>query len=371
MNTIGFTPSYATNIRNNNMKNNNGVNFKGAIGEGFVREMMNGNHVEPAKVMEAVKGTFGPKSEKVADVVESFTSKISSLMYENKSLKDTVNTQSRQIENFPVEKENAMESVRREMRESFSSVVKRKDEQIAEKDAQIEQMKKYEGMAKVKSVDELGAVMPEDAIKTLGEMVEHRVDATESMLNYLITGEGQEKALEQIERNSLMMKAHNEGVTNIDDVVNANNKAKEAGMYFTVNRNFTMNMMEQALKGSPKGKYLESEPLAKQIKTNAMALLSPMAEDGNYSVPKEKLEMSLNETLKNVKDYHRGLPKGMEKLKETLQNDGAFERGFEMTVNEVPYSSRLSNVVITNENGIKTWENDFESIAYRGNNNNF
>lgn len=364
MNTVGFTPSYATNIRNNSMNNKN-VNFKGAIGEKFVKEMASGEHVQPAKVMEAVKGTFGPKSEKVVDVVESFTSKISALMYENKDLKHTVDMQSDKIADFPREKEHAIATVRDEMRESFQQVLKGKDAQIAEKDAQIEQLKKYESMAKVKSVKDLDVVMPEDAIKTVQDMVEHRVEARESMFNYLMTGKGQEKALEQIERNNIMMKANKEGTTGIDDVQKACREASLNDEYYTIDANYALNMMDQALKGNPKGKYLESAPIAKQVKENAMALLSPIVEDGVGASSLKTYERELDKTLQGVKDYHRAFPKELEKLKKEFNERGLPERGYKIETEEVPYSTRLSKVVRYDEEGKQDWFTTFDQIASR------
>lgn len=364
MNTVGFTPSYTTNIRNNSM-NKNSLNFKGAIGEKFVKEMASGEHVEPAKVMEAVKGTFGPKSEKVADVVESFTSKISALMYENKNLKHTVDMQSDKIADFPHEKEHAMETVRNEMIESFQQVLKGKDAKIAEKDAQIEQLKKYENMAKVKSVDDIDVVMPDDAIKTVQDMVEHRVEARESMFNYLMTGKGQEKALEQIERNNIMMKASKEGSTGIDDVQKACHEASLADENYTLDANYTILMMEQALKGNPKGKYLESAPIAKQVKENAMALLSPIIENGVGSSSLKTYEHQVDKTLQEVKDYHRLFPKNLERFKKDFNESGLIERGYKLETEEVPYSTRLSKVVRYDEEGKQDWFTTFEQIASR------
>ena len=327
MNTVGFTPSYTTNIRNNSM-NKNSLNFKGAIGEKFVKEMASGEHVEPAKVMEAVKGTFGPKSEKVADVVESFTSKISALMYENKNLKHTVDMQSDKIADFPHEKEHAMETVRNEMIESFQQVLKGKDAKIAEKDAQIEHLKKYESMAKVKSVDDIDVVMPDDA-------------------------------------NNIMMKASKEGSTGIDDVQKACHEASLADENYTLDANYTILMMEQALKGNPKGKYLESAPIAKQVKENAMALLSPIIENGVGSSSLKTYEHQVDKTLQEVKDYHRLFPKNLERFKKDFNESGLLERGYKLETEEVPYSTRLSKVVRYDEEGKQDWFTTFEQIASR------
>ena len=364
MNAVGFTPNYATNIKNNSMNNKN-VNFKGAIGEKFVKEMASGEHVQPAKVMEAVKGTFGPKSEKVADVVESFTSKISALMYENKDLKHTVDMQSDRIADFPREKEHAMEAVRDEMRESFQQVLKGKDAKIAEKDAQIEQLKKYERMAKVKSVEDLDAVMPEYAIKIAQDMAEHRVEARESMFNYLMTGSGQEKALEQIERNNIMMKANKEGATRIDDVQKACREANLNDEYYTIDANYTLNMMEQALKSHPDGKYLESAPIEKQVKENAMALLSPMIENGVGASSLKTYERELDKTLQGVKDYHRVFPKELERLEKEFNESGLPERGYKIKTEEALYSTRLSKVVRYDKEGKQDWFATFDQIASR------
>ena len=74
-------------------------------------------------------------------------------------------------------------------------------------------------MAKVKSIEELDVIMPKTAILTAQEeMKEHSEEARESMLNYLLTGKGQEAVLAQTERNNILMKAMQDGITQLPEV---------------------------------------------------------------------------------------------------------------------------------------------------------
>ena len=364
MNTVGFTPSYATNVKSCNTNRN--VNFKGAIGDKLVREMVDeGKKVDTAKVMDAVKGTFGPKSEKVADVVDSFTSKISSLLYENKNQQATISEQSKKIAEFPREKESAVEDAYAKMRKSAQEELAKKDSVIADKDAQIAELKKYEDMAKVKSVEEVGVVMPDVAVKTLDDMMANRADATESMFNFLMTGKGQEKALEQIDRNNTMMKAHMDKITEIDEVKDKAKIAQEQGIFFSKPETFAIDMIGQALKGNKKGQYIESPAIEKQVKSNAMALLSPMADERYSNTGRKYIESQLDATFKDVKEYHKGLEKGKKHIIDNNKNGD----GIKIIDEQVPYSTRLSKIKIVNaESGKPIMDYNYDWVASIGNN---
>lgn len=369
MNTIGFNPNYSTGFVKSNHNNKN-VNFKGAIGDKFVEEIVSGHHVKPEKVMEAVKGTFGPKTNKVADVVESFTSKIAELTYKNNNLEIRVNDQANRIADFPVEKEIAVNDMRDKMIESYTRVIKGKDEALAQKDAQIEELKKYESMGKVKSVEEIGVVMPDTAVKTLGDMVTHREDSTKSMLEFLTTGKGQDKAIEQIERNNTMLKAHSQGITDIPEVQMANDEAKKSGIWFSSDSDFTLNMIGQALKGWDKGSYLNSTPIKTQIKENAMALLSPMADERYSNTGIKSITEKLDKTVIDAQDFHKGFAKGKEKFYgeiEELKDRGKYE--YEEIV--VPFSTTQSKIVLkSKENPKVSWERNYDDLARIGNHPN-
>ena len=203
-------PNYS---KNSNVKN---VNFTGHLGDKFVRQIMDGNDVNPKTVLSELKGTFGIKSEKVEDVMESFIESLKEAFTQNKSLRNEYLNADKQIREFPVEKEKAVRMAQDEMNKNFGIYVRAQNEKMAAKDAEITELKsqleKYEPLVKVKSVEELDTIMPEKAIEILDEIAANRIKARESMLNFLMTGQGQEEALKQLERVSMIKKAGSDGI---------------------------------------------------------------------------------------------------------------------------------------------------------------
>ena len=61
-----------SNYRNNVQLNKKNVAFEGVKGDHIVRRLAQFDDVKVSEVMQELKGTFGPKSEKVEDVIESF-----------------------------------------------------------------------------------------------------------------------------------------------------------------------------------------------------------------------------------------------------------------------------------------------------------
>ena len=365
MNTIGFNPNHSIGFVNTN-RNNQNVNFKGALGDKFVEEIVSGNHVKPERIMEAVKGTFGPKKEKVNDVIESFTSKIAELSYKNSALTERVNDQSEKIADFPFQKEDAVRETTERLEKSFTSIIKDKDKEIAQKDAKIKELEKYESMGKVKSLEDIDVVMPDVAIETFDKMIEKRADSTQSMLNFLTTGKGQEEALKQINRNNIILKAHTEGVTDIKEVKEANKRANDSGIWITSDANFTLNMIGQALKGWKNGSYLNSTPIKNQVKENAMAILTPMADKRYCNTGIKSISKMLDDTVDGAQKFHKNFEQGKEKFLNEVKELG--EKG-EYTCEEVvvPFSSIQSKFVLTNtKNPDYKWEHSYEDLAIMG-----
>lgn len=367
MNTIGFNPNYSNKIANTNHNNKN-VNFKGALGDKFVEELASGKHVKTETIMDSLKGTFGPNKSKVADVIDSFTHKIMALTSRNSQLEQRVNDQSDKIVSLSWEKRDALDAEAERLENSFHSIMRGKDKEIAQKDARIKELEKYKAMSKVKSIKEIDAVMPDVAIDTLDKMIAKREESTKSMLNFLTTGKGQEEALEQVNRNNIMLKAHNEGVTDIKEVKEATQRANDAGIWISSDSNFTINMIGQALKGWSHGSKLNSTPIKTQIEENAMALLIPMAEEGYCNSGISNIARILDKTIENAKNYHNNFSKGKEKLFEDVKELN--KKGqYDITEVKVPFSSTQSKFVLTNkENPAYKWERSFEDIAMMGEN---
>lgn len=311
--TQGITPNFATNnvqYKNNNVKNS--VSFKGAIGDKFVREMVSGNDVEVSKMMEAVKGTFGLKSEKVSDVFESLTQKIASLLSENREQKALINSQADKIAEFPKKEQNSVFEAVDSVRKSMSEALGKTKAELAEKNAEVEQLKKYKGMASVKSVEEVDSLMPDQIVKLFGKMRDKKEASLDSMHNFLLNGKGQEEALAQIERNNQLLGAARDGMFNIPELKKVQEENQKLGLWIQNPVSFAEGLISKALEGSKEGQYLESTAMSSQIKKNAKAILNPLV-DGKYETYSEKdLDVLLDRLFDGIKKFHRNFAKGKE-----------------------------------------------------------
>lgn len=232
----------------------------------------------PQKFIEAVRGAFGPKTEKVSDVLEELVHKISSLVYENAACREKITSQARDVTALTAEKESMVQR-QYELSQSFQHMISSKDEEIVKAKELAKKYAKYEPMAKVKSIEEIGIVLPEEAIKAADEMVKNYKEALDSMLEYLLTGKGQEKALEQLNRHSIIGKARKDRITDIDEVAQKLEEVEDdIGKVGFTAANYARTMIRWALTWSEKGSLLKSPAVKKQIETNAMGILTPLCE---------------------------------------------------------------------------------------------
>jgi len=344
MNIYAVTPvsNSATAGKSNNT--NSVPAFTGAIGDKFVREMMNGNNVSSKQILDAVKGTFGLKTEKVEDVLESLLDRISTLSAESKyraqQLQDNTIAARKEIETVKQDAQNKINQVHEWNRTSIQA----KDRELAAKDEEVKTAKeiaaKYEPMAKVKSIDEIGTVMPDEAIKTLDEMAENKEKSTASMVEYLLTGKGQEEALAQLNRAAVIEKARLDGVTNVTEVENKiNSLQKEYRLYYVNNpQNLALEMIGNGLRWNPKGEYLASPAIREQLKTNAMGILTPLCDNNFYNTDIKATEKNLESIFEDVTKFRRGLSKGKEKLAKRYP-------GQEFKEEIVPYDIDASKII--------------------------
>ena len=362
MNTISpITPNY------NHYKKSTSTNvqFEGKFGDEFVKEIINNVDVKPADLIKEMKGIFGIKTNKAEDILESFIRNIKQMYTNIRGLKSELKNLNDKIEVLTIEKDNAVITAERKVKENFQFIINAKNEEVLAKDNELKKMKaqleKYQHVAKVKSVEELGRIMPDKAIELIDELVKNKIPSRKSIAEFLLTGKRQEEALKQIERNNMLMKAQTDGVTRIPEVSKKIDEMKGSGIYFSSDSYFTMYLIESALKGSPKGSYIKSKAIKDQIKENAMAILSPMANEKYYNTGKKALQQGLDKCLENVEKYHDELAKGMEKLKKRIGKD--FKN---IEFKPVEFSPEDSKLVITEENGV-SYEQGYQWIANYGN----
>ena len=353
------------NFTSNNQLNNRNIQFRGNLGDKFVKEIINDIDVKPDMLIKEMKGTFGIKTDKAEDILESFIGKIKQLYSDKRGLKAELQESSKKIEAFPKEKRDAVWNAEAKVREDFQAVIRAKNEEVAAKDKEVKEMKaqleKYQQVVKVKSVEEIGTIMPDKAIEIFDELVKNKISARKSMADFLLTGKGQEEALAQIDRNNMLLKAHNDGITQIPEVDKKCKEVQKSGIHFTHDYYFTIRMIEKALEGSTKGSYVKSKVVKNQIKENAMALLKPMADERYSNTGVKAIEQELDKSLDNVEKYHDGINKGIEKLKGRIGKD--FKA---VDFKPVEFAPEDSKVIVTADNNV-TWDETYQWVSNYGN----
>lgn len=337
---VSYNPAISTNSKQNN------IQFKGVRGEAIVRDIIKGADVKPEAIMKEIKGTFGVKTENAKDIFEAFIENIQTFFKEKNDYAKRLNEAQAKIKKFPNEKDDAVYKAENKMREFYQNIIKNKDSQISQKDKELNEIKqyvqKYEPMTKVKSVEEVGVILPERAKEILNEIIENRVKAYKSMEDFLFTGKGQEAALKQLDRMMEISKAQKDGIFNIPELETMlKNIQHNHRVYISSSTLYNMeNMITSALSGSKKVQYLESNAMKEQIKKNAMAILTPHANERFFNESVKSVADSLDKEFKEIIQNYRGFAKGIEKLKKRHNNN------VELEFKEVPYNNVASKVIV-------------------------
>lgn len=309
------------------------VAFRGALGDTLLREATaNKSVLTVDTIFSKIKSTFGISSDKTKDVLESLLGKIKSMTTENTELKEkllaTTNTMKAKEEQARAE----FADHERNLRSSFAKSFEEKNAELAQKDAKIAELQKYEGMAKVKSVDELDEILPEQFLEILKEAKESEKKAQASLLNYLFKGNGQEEFLAQIERNNQILKAIQCGIKSIPEMAKAYEKAGSIMGGDPVQ--VAQKMVIDALIYSEEGSKIGYPPIKKVVAENMDALLNPM-KDTNRNMRYKSSE----EVLTKVTDFFTNLNNNKTKLE---KEDGYIFDG-KAEFNEKPYYSFHKN----------------------------
>jgi hypothetical protein len=342
-------------INSQNVKNNN-MSFKGRIGDKFVSDLVQGKVVKTQEVMDAVKGTFGPKSEKVADVVESLMGKVQVLVQQGKQDANEIMSAHSKLRAVPEEMQKAVSEKESEVKGIFTRIIDKKDAEIASKDAEIAKLKKYEGMSKVKSIEELGVIMPDTAIQTAKDMASNKIASRESMFNYLMTGSGQEEAIAQMERNDVINKITVDGTARVPEVAQSITAMREAGVDPEGSSlNFFSRLVRDALCGNPKGSYIQSEPIKNQVRENAIALMkayekTPTANSDNY------ITKSVDSTLDFAQNYHTFVARGKQKLANNPK----------LRIQDTPVMYDSKNSYVTISDGVREQQISYDDLYISG-----
>lgn len=363
VNGVQFASNQMNYSKNNSMKKNQ-VAFQGALGDKFVRDITLMADVDANKIMKELKGTFGPKTEKVQDVIESFVDALRKMTLRGKQLEGDLRQANEQISKFPKEKQEAVLKAETSMAKSCREAIDAKNKEMealkAETKEAKEALEKYKPVVDIKSVEEIGTVMPPKALETIKEIAEHKMEATKSMFNFLMTGQGQEEALAQIGRCTILQKAYKDGIFSIGSFKQEADKIfKENNIYgWNWSGGFALNIIKDALKSTPEGSYIASSAIKEQVRKNAMAILTPLADDLYSNTNLGSIEKGLEEIFVDTANFHKWYNLGIQKL---INKHGKEN----VKIKRVDFDFNKS--VVTIKEGDYTYDLTLQEVANQGN----
>ena len=366
-----ISPNY-TQYRNIPIQN---VQFRGNlvqeaenVGEKFVNKLLNKEHVSADAIIEEITGPLGGfKKDKVKSVLTTFINTVKKLFDENLGLKIKLNNANNKINKFPQEKQNAVTEATERLNKSYQTLIQSKDNKIIQLREQVAELEKYEGMAKIKSVNDIGVLMPQQAIDLINEIVKKETGARKGMDRYLFNGDlnGLRDAKAQIERKMLLGEAQKNGITEIsivkDALANADNDGRT--LIYGGDSYTTLDLIKNALEGSLKSEYLNIEPMKAQVKENAMALLRPMANETYCGTGIKNIERKLDEIINDAQNFHNGVIKGKANL---LAQVGEGKKYLNIEFKPVEFNPKASKVCLT-EQDKTTWTADYYWLSRQGN----
>lgn len=320
--------------------------FKGALGEKVVREISAKKTPDIKAILALAAGVIGLSSSKVQDIIESLVNGLRTEKNENELLKEKM--QKMEVEQAQKERcvRSDYDSRERDLSRTFGESLAAKDKEIEKLSSKVKELERFQGMAQVKSVDEISTITPEQIKQVAKEVQEHDVEAQNSLYEYLMTGKGQEAFLEQLDRNALLSKARREGMLNIPEVreaIELNNSSLVRGHYAYLT---ALSLLRPALKNNKHGNYILSDVVKKQVETNANALFNTFYDS------KIHCYTSVTKELEDMQKFYLDLEKGHRKL---------IDKG--ATLKSENFDGGVATRTYTLKNGEeKTWTLD--NIAY-------
>jgi hypothetical protein len=344
---MNITNSAYYHVASNTTAKHTTPSFKGVTGQKALETIIKTSPKEKvvgkatiASLLALVGGVIGLNKEKVADVFEEFANKIQSLMGKHKELE----SQNLELETKLTKTRSEKDMAKEELEKTLSRlqlVLQQNAATVAQKDAKIAELQKYEAIAKVKSIDEIDTVMPEQFIATLKEIEEHNDAAYKSLFDYIMTGKGQEEFLAQMGRNEILLKGRKDGIDNIPEVKDALAKAQESVGLPNLGYDsylYACRMLGIVLSVQPKASYIQSPAIYAQVKANAKALIEPMM-DKRYTYS-DSVEKEMEKAL----DFRKTISNGIKSAKSKY----GFEYVSETTVDN---STKNSFVTFKNNDG--------------------
>lgn len=325
-NDLNFYSASSKNNSNNSIKKQykfSKPNFQGALEEQFLKEAIAKKSLPAVEtIMNKISAFMGLSAVKTKGMFEALLKALNDSLSENAILNQKIAELNKKISNDEIAYRAEFAKNERELRDGFSKTLEQKNALIAEKDAKIAELQKYEGMAGVKSIEEIGVIMPDRAIEMIEEIKANNESAHKSLFEYIMTGKGQEEFLKQIARNEYLVKARKDGIEKIPSVSTAIEQAANDGIrvlgFFSYET--ACEMLGNCLKTFANGDYIQVPAIYRQVRDNANSLLLPLLkQDDHY--PYKTVEKEMQDAIKfqnGIKDAKLALAqKGYNYLSET------------------------------------------------------
>lgn len=325
-NDLNFYSTSSKNNSNNSIKKQykfSKPNFQGVLEEQFLKEAIAKKSLPAVEtIMNKISAFMGLSLVKTRRMFEALLKTLNDSISENAILNQKIAELSKKISNDEIAYRAEFAKNERELRDGFSKTLEQKNALIAEKDAKIAELQKYEGMAGVKSIEEIGVIMPDRAIEMIEEIKANNESAHKSLFEYIMTGKGQEEFLKQIARNEYFVKARKDGIEKIPSVSTAIEQAANDGIrvlgFFSYET--ACEMLGNCLKTFANGDYIQVPAIYRQVRDNANSLLLPLLkQDEHYPYKTVEKEMQDAKKFQNeIKDAKLALAqKGYNYLSET------------------------------------------------------
>lgn len=296
-----------TSINSNYQPINKQPQFRGAIGNRLLEK--SAGRLETNVVMKEMSGTFGINKDKLKDILEAFVEKLNLQENLNKLLKSDNISKDKSIDELTRKNNEANRRI-----EILEAQVAGKEQEnknlkeiILERDSEIKELEPYRSSLKVKSVDELDIVHPQQVIETLEIAAKNQKDALASAFEFATTGKGEEALLKQLEYSNILLRAIKDQVHLIPEVADALNKFDEKNIKIGYDPESVARLFFKiALQANPKGNRLIAKPYYVQTRDNIEAFLAPLRTQGySYCASNEVVDSAkkFHEDLAHNKDY--------------------------------------------------------------------
>ena len=113
-----------------------GRDFGSEIFKYIKKEVESNGQIKTKSIVKKLKGHFGFSSKKITDFVETINDRTTSMLIQIKGLRKALKEASEIIQQFPHEKQEAVEEAKKTTAEYYKKIIAQKDKEILEAKAQ-------------------------------------------------------------------------------------------------------------------------------------------------------------------------------------------------------------------------------------------